>query len=34
MDLDLTPEHEAEARRLYELLQQPFLDEARRFARR
>ena len=33
MDHDLTPEQEAEAQRLYELLQQTFLDEARRFAR-
>ena len=33
MDLDLTPEQEAEAQRLFELLQQTFLDEARRFAR-
>ena len=33
MDRDLTPEQEAEAQRLYELLQQSFLDEARRFAR-
>jgi hypothetical protein len=34
MDHDLTPQQEAEAQRLYELLQQTFLDEARRFARR
>lgn len=33
MDPDLTPDQEAEARRLYDLLQQPFLDEARRLAR-
>jgi hypothetical protein len=33
MDLDLTPEQEAEAQRLYELLQRTFLNEARRFAR-
>jgi hypothetical protein len=33
MDHDLTPDQEAEARRLYDLLQQPFLDEARRLAR-
>jgi len=33
MDSDLTPEQEAEAQRLYQLLQQTFLDEARRFAR-
>jgi hypothetical protein len=35
MDLtpDLTPEQEAEAQRLFEALQQPFLDEARRLAR-
>ena len=33
MDPDLTPEQEAEAQRLYELLQQTFLDEARRLAR-
>jgi hypothetical protein len=33
LDHDLTPEQEAEAQHLYELLQQPFLDEARRFAR-
>jgi hypothetical protein len=31
--MDLTPEQEAEAQRLYELLQQPFLDEAKRLAR-
>ena len=31
--MDLTPEQEAEAQRLYEALQQPFLDEARRLAR-
>jgi hypothetical protein len=34
MDHDLTPQQEAEAQRLYQLLQQTFLDEARRFARR
>jgi hypothetical protein len=33
MDHDLTPEQEAEAQRLYDLLQQTFLDEAHRFAR-
>lgn len=33
MDTDLTPEQEAEARRLYDVLQQPFLEEARRLAR-
>jgi hypothetical protein len=33
MDPDLTPDQEAQARRLYEFLQQPFLDEARRLAR-
>ena len=35
MDLtaDLTPDQEAEAQRLFEALQQPFLDEARRLAR-
>ena len=32
-DIALTPEQEAEAQRLFELLQQPFLDEARRLAR-
>lgn len=32
-DLPLCPEQEAQAQRLYELLQQPFLDEARRLAR-
>ena len=31
--MDLTPEQEAEAQRLFELLRQPFLDEARRLAR-
>jgi hypothetical protein len=31
--MDLTPDQEAEARRLFEILQQPFLDEARRLAR-
>jgi hypothetical protein len=29
----LTPEQEAEAQRLYELMQKPFLDEARKLAR-
>ena len=33
MDQDLTPEQEAEAQRLFEALQRPFLDEARRLAR-
>ena len=33
MDPDLTPQQEAEAQRLFELLQRPFLDEARRLAR-
>ena len=33
VDVALTPEQEAEAQRLFELLQQPFLDEARRLAR-
>jgi hypothetical protein len=32
-DTPLTPEQEAEAQRLYQLLQPAFLDEARRFAR-
>ena len=32
-DSALTPEQEAEAQHIYELLQQTFLDEARRFAR-
>ncbi len=31
--MDLTPEQEAEAQRLFQALQQPFLDEARRLAR-
>ena len=31
--MDLTPEQEAEAQRLFAVLQQPFLDEARRLAR-
>ena len=31
--MDLTPDQEAEAQRLFEALQQPFLDEARRLAR-
>jgi hypothetical protein len=30
--MDLTPEQRAEAERLYDLLQGPFLDEARRLA--
>jgi hypothetical protein len=30
--MDLTPEQKAEAQRLYEVLQGPFLDEARRLA--
>ena len=30
--MDLTPEQRAEAERLYQLLQGPFLDEARRLA--
>jgi hypothetical protein len=30
--MDLTPEQKAEAQRLFEALQQPFLDEARRLA--
>ncbi len=32
-DIPLVPAQEAEAQRLFELLQQPFLDEARRLAR-
>ncbi len=32
-DLPLSPEREAEAQRLFALLQRPFLDEARRLAR-
>jgi len=32
-DIPLTPEQEAEAQRLYETLQQAFLDEARQTAR-
>ena len=32
-DAPLTPEQEAEALRLFELMQKPFLDEARRLAR-
>ena len=32
-DRALPPEQEAEAQRLFELLQQPFLEEARRLAR-
>jgi hypothetical protein len=31
--MDLTPEQEAEAQRLFEALQEPFLEEARRLAR-
>jgi len=31
--MDLTPDQEAEAQRLFEILQQPFLDEARLLAR-
>jgi len=30
--MDLTPDQQAEAQRLFEILQQPFLDEARRLA--
>ena len=30
--MDLTPEQQAEAQRLYDALQGPFLDEARRLA--
>ncbi len=30
--MDLTPQQQAEAQRLYDLLQGPFLDEARRLA--
>jgi hypothetical protein len=30
--MDLTPEQQAEAQRLFEALQGPFLDEARRLA--
>jgi hypothetical protein len=33
MDTDLTPQQEAEAQRLFQALQQPFLDEALRLAR-
>jgi hypothetical protein len=33
MEPDLPPQQEAEAQRLFEALQQPFLDEARRLAR-
>ncbi len=33
MEPDLTPQQQAEAQRLYDALQQPFLDEARRLAR-
>jgi hypothetical protein len=33
MDLDLTPAQEAEAQRLYELIQGAFLTEARHLAR-
>jgi hypothetical protein len=32
-DVPLTAEQEAQAQRLFELLQQPFLEEARRLAR-
>ncbi len=32
-DTPLSPEQEAEAQRLFELLHQPFLDEARNLAR-
>ena len=32
-DAPLTPEQEAEGQRLFELLQKPFLDEARQLAR-
>jgi len=32
-DLPLSPEQEAQAQRLFDLLQHPFLDEARRLAR-
>ena len=32
-DIPLTPEQEAEAQRLYEAIQQAFLDEARQTAR-
>ena len=32
MDRDLTPQQQAEAQRLFEALQGPFLDEARRLA--
>ena len=32
-DTPLTPEQETEAQRLYELMQKPFLDEARKLAR-
>jgi hypothetical protein len=31
--MDLTPDQEAEAQRLFAILQQSFLDEARRLAR-
>ena len=31
--MNLTPDQEAEAQRLFAILQQPFLDEARRLAR-
>jgi hypothetical protein len=33
MEPDLTPQHEAEAQRLFEALQEPFRQEARRLAR-
>ena len=32
MEHDLTPQQQAEAQRLFEALQRPFLDEARRLA--
>ncbi len=32
-DTPLTPEQEAQAQRLFELMQRPFLDEARKLAR-
>jgi hypothetical protein len=32
-EIPLTPEQEAEAQRLFELMQKPFLDEARKLAR-
>lgn len=33
MEPDLTPQQEADAQRLFEALQRPFLEEARRLAR-